>query len=207
MLTEKPANRKRLGGVPYSAAQTRILDAALDLIADHGVSGTSLQMIADAVGVTKAAVYHQFKTKEEIVIAVTDRELGTLEEALAAAEAQPEPLAARKALLTDVIEMAVRRRRWVRTLQSDPVIVRLLGEHEPFRQFISRLYGILLGTPDDTEARIAAALLSGAIGGTVVNPLVDDVDDATLCAVLIPLIERMMQLPVKAAPAVDVVGN
>jgi AcrR family transcriptional regulator len=30
------------------------------------VSGTSLQMIAGAMGVTKAAVYHQFKTKEEI---------------------------------------------------------------------------------------------------------------------------------------------
>lgn len=196
MLTDKPADRRRLGGIPHSAAQIRILDAALDLIADHGVSGTSLQMIADAVGVTKAAVYHQFKTKEQIVIAVTERELGTLEDALAAAEAQPEPLQARKALLTDVIEMAVRRRRWVRTLQSDPVIVRLLGEHEPFRQFISRLYGILLGTPDDTEARIAAALLSGAIGGTVVNPLVDDVDDATLCAALIPLIERMMATPI-----------
>ena len=37
----------------YSAPRTRVLDAALDLFADHGVSGTSLQMIADAVGITK----------------------------------------------------------------------------------------------------------------------------------------------------------
>jgi AcrR family transcriptional regulator len=198
VLTEKPEGRRRLGEVSHTAAQTRILDAALDLIADHGVSGTSLQMIADAVGVTKAAVYHQFKTKEQIVIAVTERELSTLEDPLQAAEAQQEPLQARTALLGDVIEMAVRRRRWVRTLQSDPIIVRLLGQHDPFRQFISRLYGVLLGAPGDTEAteaRIAAALLSGAIASTVVNPLVDDVDDATLCAVLIPLIERMMQPP------------
>jgi hypothetical protein len=34
-----------------------------------GVGGTSLQMIADAIGVTKAAVYHQFNTNEEIVVA------------------------------------------------------------------------------------------------------------------------------------------
>jgi AcrR family transcriptional regulator len=33
-----------------------VLDAALDLFAEHG--GTSLQMIADAIGITKAAVYH-----------------------------------------------------------------------------------------------------------------------------------------------------
>ena len=48
-----------------------MLDAALALFADNGVSGTSLQMIADAVGITKAAVYHQFRTKEQIVLAVT----------------------------------------------------------------------------------------------------------------------------------------
>ena len=73
---EKPEGRRPgCGNVTRTAAQTRILDAALDLFADHGVSGTSLQMIADAIGVTKAAVYHQFKTKEEIVIAVTEMEL------------------------------------------------------------------------------------------------------------------------------------
>ncbi len=36
-------------------------------------------MIADAIGVTKAAVYHQFKTKEEIVVAAVEVELARLE--------------------------------------------------------------------------------------------------------------------------------
>ncbi len=195
VLTEKPEGRRRLSGIPRTAAQTRILKAALDLFADHGVSGTSLQMIADAIGVTKAAVYHQFKTKEEIVIAVTEMELANLEDALEAAEAEEDPLRARKVLLTRVIDTAVERRGWVRTLQNDPVIVRLLGEHEPFRQFISRLYGVLLDESDDTEARISAALFSGAIAGGVVNPLVDDIDAATLRAALIQLTQRMLNLP------------
>ena len=195
MPTGKLYGRPRLGGVTRTAAQTRILNAALDLFATHGVSGTSLQMIADMVGVTKAAVYHQFKTKEEIVIAVTDTELGMLEDALEAAEAEPDPLRARKVLLTRVIDMAVERRGLVRTLQNDPVIVRLLGEHEPFRQFISRLYGVLLDEHDDTEARISAALFSGAIAGGIVNPLVDDIDDATLRSALIQLTQRMLNLP------------
>ena len=195
MPTGKLYGRPRLGGVTRTAAQTRILNAALDLFATHGVSGTSLQMIADMVGVTKAAVYHQFKTKEEIVIAVTDTELGMLEDALEAAEAEPDPLRARKVLLTRVIDMAVERRGLVRTLQNDPVIVRLLGEHEPFRQFISRLYGVLLDEHDNTEARISAALFSGAIAGGIVNPLVDDIDPATLRAALIQLTQRMLKLP------------
>ena len=180
---------------PRGAVRERVLQAALELFAEHGVSGTSLQMIADAIRVTKAAVYHQFKTKEEIVIAVTEMELANLEDALEAAEAEEDPLRARKVLLTRVIDTAVERRGWVRTLQNDPVIVRLLGEHEPFRQFISRLYGILLDESDDTEARISAALFSGAIAGGIVNPLVDDIDAATLRAALIQLTQRMLNLP------------
>jgi hypothetical protein len=80
-------------------------------------------------------------------------------------------------------------------LQSDPVIIRLLGEHAPFQQFISRLYGILLDEHDDTEARISAALLSGAIAGGIVSPIVDDIDDETLKAAVIQLTQRMLKLP------------
>ena len=79
--------------VQHSAARTRVLDAALDLFAQHGVSGTSLQMIADAVGITKAAVYHQFRTKDNIVLAVTERELFRLAPALDEAEAHSDELA------------------------------------------------------------------------------------------------------------------
>ena len=43
-------------------------------------------MIADEIGVTKAAVYRQFKSKADIVIALTERELGG--PALEAAEAE-----------------------------------------------------------------------------------------------------------------------
>ena len=67
----------------------RVLTAALDLFAEHGVNGTSLQMIADDIGVTKAAVYHQFRTKEAIVVGAVEIELGNLEGALEAAEAEP----------------------------------------------------------------------------------------------------------------------
>jgi AcrR family transcriptional regulator len=195
VLDEEPRAGRLLGGVRRTPAQSRILHAALDLFADYGVSGTSLQMIADAVGVTKAAVYHKFKTKEEIVIAVAEMELATLENALEAAEAQADSVGARKVLLTEVVGMAVERRRWVRALQNDPVMVRLLGEHEPFRNLITRLYAILLNEADDTEARISAALFSGAIAGTVINPLVDDIDDDTLRSVLIHLTARMFKLP------------
>ncbi|WP_235676870.1 TetR/AcrR family transcriptional regulator [Mycolicibacterium porcinum] len=182
-------------GPPRSAAQTRILDAALELIAEHGVSGTSLQMIADTIGVTKAAVYHQFKTKEAIVIALTERELGQLEDALEAAEAAGSPSRAREVLLTRVIDLAVSRRRAASTLQFDPVVVRLLAEHQPFQEFIDRLYAAMLGDQSGDGARVHAAVLSGVISVAVMHPLVTDVDDDTLRAELLQTMRRVLALP------------
>src|SRR5215208_6185573 len=121
------ASRKprRFSEITRTAAQTRVLDAALRLIAERGVSGTSLQMIADAMGVTKAAVYRQFKTKEEIVIAITEREMGRLEDALEAAEAHGHSLRAREVLLDRMIEQAIDRRGAFSIPIFDPVIIRL----------------------------------------------------------------------------------
>ena len=185
-----PRTDSRFRFITRSTAQTRILDAALGLIAEYGVGGTSLQMIADAIGVTKAAVYHQFKTKEQIVVALTERELGGLEETLEAAEA--DPLRARELLLDRVIDLAIERRGAASTLQFDPVIVRLLGEYQPFQQFIQRLYSVLVGDAGD-DSRVLAAMLSGAIAVGVVSPIVADIDDERLRSQLRRITARLME--------------
>jgi AcrR family transcriptional regulator len=190
----QPVNDGDLRVVQHSAARTRVLDAALALFAEHGVSGTSLQMIADAVGITKAAVYHQFRTKEQIVLAVTERELGRLGPAIEEAEAHGDGPQARDALLVHVIDMAVRDRRLVRTLQFDPVVVRLLAEHEPFQRFMDRLYRVLLREGED--GALEGAMLSGAISSGVMHPLVGDIDDDTLRTKLTDMTRRLLGLPV-----------
>jgi AcrR family transcriptional regulator len=185
----------RFGAIPRTAAQTRVLLAALDLFADHGVSGTSLQMIADAMGVTKAAVYHQFKTKDEIIIAVTEMQLARLEAAVEDAEAAQDLPQARELLLNRVIEMAVEQRRMVGIMQSDPVIIRFLAEHKPFQPFLERLYAALIGDDTGPETLVQAAMLSGAIGSAVKHPLVAHLDDATLRSHLLRLTRRLIDLP------------
>jgi AcrR family transcriptional regulator len=185
----------RLRSGPRSAAQTRIITAALDLFGQHGVSGTSLQMIADAVGVTKAAVYHQFKTKEEIVIAVMEDDLRQLESALDVAEAEEGRPRAREVLLTLVIDLAVQRRRIVSALQQDPVIVGLLAKHEPFLQLMHRLFTVLTGGDPGAAARVRGAMISAAIGGAVMHPLVVDLDDETLRSQMQNFTRQIFDLP------------
>ncbi len=51
------------------SAQTRgvLLDSALSLFSAKGYAQTSIQDIVEAVGLTKGAMYHHFRTKEEIL--------------------------------------------------------------------------------------------------------------------------------------------
>ena len=172
-----------------------MLDAAYSLFAQKGVSATSLQMIADAMGVTKAAIYYQFKTKDEIVIALTERRLAGLEDVLEAAEAEPDRTRARELLLERVIDIAVGDRRLVSVLQFDPVVVRLLAEQPPFQQFVTRLYRAMLGDEADTAARVHAAMMSGAISVAVMHPLVADISDEELKHQLLLSMCRMVELP------------
>lgn len=51
----------------------KILDTAAHLFAEKGYAHTTLQDIIDAAGLSKGAVYHHFKSKEEIAAKVGDR--------------------------------------------------------------------------------------------------------------------------------------
>ena len=185
----------RLGSTPRSVAQMRTLKAALGLFAEYGVGATSYQMIADAIGVTKGAIYHQFKTKDEIIIAVAEMELARLEEALEAAESQDSPVRGRELLLNRVIDHAVEHRRAANTLQFDPVIVRLLSDHQPFQCFVERLYGMLVGDDAGPDTRVRLAALTCVVGGTVAHPLVADVDDETVRTQLLNMVRQLVDLP------------
>src|SRR5499427_2709367 len=137
------ATTSPLGFASYTAAKARIIEAALVLFADHGISGTSLQMIADAVGVTKAAVYHQYNTKDEIVLAVAGIVLARLEAAVTRAEAEQSRARARELLIAAMIELAVERRRMAGILQRDPYMLRFLEKHAPFRRVMERVNRLL----------------------------------------------------------------
>jgi AcrR family transcriptional regulator len=195
MASAGPIDTVASDAVPRSAAKARIINAALDLFAEHGVGGTSLQMIADAIGVTKAAVYHQFKTKEEIVLAAAEVELSNVEAAIGAAEAEPTRTRAREVLITRIVDLAVERRRMESTLLGDPVIIRFFAHHEPFRQVMDRLYRLLMGDDAGPDGRVPAAMLTAAIGGAVMHPLVADLDDEALRSQLLHLARRFLDLP------------
>jgi AcrR family transcriptional regulator len=61
-----------LEGEPPEIASTRdrILNVALELFTEKGFDGTSLREIAERLGVTKAAIYYHFASKDDILMAL-----------------------------------------------------------------------------------------------------------------------------------------
>ncbi|MFD8594795.1 TetR/AcrR family transcriptional regulator [Kitasatospora sp. NPDC059646] len=71
---------------PRSDTRARIIDVALELFAEHGYEKTSLREIADRLGVTKAALYYHFKTKDDIVRGIVEKMAAPLDDAIAFGE-------------------------------------------------------------------------------------------------------------------------
>jgi AcrR family transcriptional regulator len=65
-----------------STTRERILDAAMRLFIDQGYDKTSLREIAEALGITKAAVYYHFASKDDILAALHMRLHELLRESL-----------------------------------------------------------------------------------------------------------------------------
>jgi AcrR family transcriptional regulator len=55
---------------PGISAREEILDAAAELFTTRGYTSTSTRVIAEAVGVRQASLYHYFKTKDDILSAL-----------------------------------------------------------------------------------------------------------------------------------------
>jgi AcrR family transcriptional regulator len=55
-------------GRPRGSTRERILDIALALFNEQGYDKTSLRDISEQLGVTKAALYHHFQRKEDILL-------------------------------------------------------------------------------------------------------------------------------------------
>ena len=165
---------------PRGTGRERVLEAAMALFAEHGVSGTSLQMIAETMGVTKAAVYYHFRTKEEIVVAVLAGPLERLDAVLTDAEAQPTRQAQLDIVAGGMIDIVLENRRLSAALHSDPVLGHTVKTHAPYCKISERLLAVLLGPAPSPGTLVAVSMfVSGLmLGGS--DEMLAGLDDDTM---------------------------
>ncbi len=94
-------------GAPVAEAdtRTRIQRIGLQLFTEHGYEATSLREIAEHLGVTKAALYYHFKSKDEIIASLVDARLARVEALIAWGQSQPRGVETRRELVRRYSEM------------------------------------------------------------------------------------------------------
>jgi AcrR family transcriptional regulator len=188
MSPSRPVQR----GLEPTDAQWRVINAALMLFARNGIGGTSLRMIAKELGVTVAAVYHQYNTKDEIIVAAVESQLRRLEAVVDAAEAVPAAEGAREVLVTGMVDLtAAGVGRSVSAVLSDPIV---MGSFDPdrFRSLISRMRRLLVGDENSRRSRVRTATLIAALNGAATHPFVADLDEATLRSELLEIAHLLL---------------
>lgn len=166
---------------PVTDTRTRLLATALELFGEHGVGGTSLQMIADSLGVTKAAVYYYFRTKSEITEAVAEPALAELDKVLDDAAHLRTHGARVDHVLDGLVDLVVRHRRLVALFNSDPGVARAVEKSvHNAESFHVRMPELLAGPDADTSTLVAVHVALAGIGLTGGSPALAELDDETL---------------------------
>ncbi|MFI9269478.1 TetR/AcrR family transcriptional regulator [Kitasatospora sp. NPDC052896] len=143
---------------PRSDTRARIIAVALDLFAEQGYEKTSLREIADRLGVTKAALYYHFKTKDDIVHGIVDSMAAPIDEAIAWGEQHPWSPKVRDELV----------RRFAAGMAERAPLLRFFHENQPalrdsaaglaFKDRMIRMIQLVHGPQASFEDRLRATM-------------------------------------------------
>lgn len=110
-----------------SETQRRIVGAALDSFAERGFHGTSLKHIAQGSGLSTAALYVHFGSKEELLFALSRRGHAMALEVVRSAATEPDPRQAAILLVRAFTEWHAEFRTVARIVQYE--LAALTPEH------------------------------------------------------------------------------
>jgi AcrR family transcriptional regulator len=160
------------------AEQTKraVLSTAQRLFLEHGYDATSLQMIADAMGVTKANVYYYFRTKAEMLAATLAPSVTSLRAVLDAAEAIRGKRERTRYLVGGFVNVLVDSRA-LAVSYSDPAVRRQKEAAGSMAELQERGMRVLFGDNPTADERLAGYLIN-SLGESV--PLLSDLTDDEL---------------------------
>ena len=146
--------------------RSRLRELALTLFAEQGYEKTSLREIAERLGVTKAALYYYFKSKEDIVRSLVEDYVAELDELILWAQAQPRSPATRAEIVRRYLHIVANGTEVFRMLhQNQAAVSGLANAKERGELFKERLDALvaLLTPPDGSlreHIRAASCLMS-----------------------------------------------
>jgi AcrR family transcriptional regulator len=178
--------------VPVDTRQ-RLLDVAVALISQHGYAGTSLQMIADELGFTKAAIYYHFRTRDQLLIALMEPLLRQIRQVVETAESQRTPRTQMHSMVQGFARVVARNRSLAAVMVFDPSVHRVLQLQPEWGDLIARQLTLLMQLDTGPAGVVkVTALFTGLAGAATGAPL--EVDEADLVEQLCEIGRRILGL-------------
>ena len=180
------------GEYPVDTRQ-KLLDVAVGLISRHGFAGTSLQMIADEIGFTKAAIYYHFKTRDQLLIALMEPLLKQIRRVVETAESQRTPRTQMDAMVEGFAGVVARNRSLAAVMVFDPSVHRVLQLQPEWGDLIERQLALLMKLESGPVGVVkATAVFTGLAGAATGAPL--DMDEVVLVEHLSEVGRRVLGL-------------
>src|ERR1700723_2852094 len=139
------------GAAPRTDTRSRVQKVALELFAEQGYEKTSLREIAERLGVTKAALYYHFKSKEDIVHSFTDDYFAAIDDLVDWGKKQPRTEETRLEILDHYVGIVLGGGEVFRFLEQNRAAVQgMEAGKDRFARFRGRLDSLvdLLAGPD-----------------------------------------------------------
>jgi AcrR family transcriptional regulator len=146
--------------------RSRLRELALRLFAEQGYEKTSLREIAEQLGVTKAALYYYFKSKEDIVRSLVEDYVADLDELIAWGKTQPRTADTRAEIVRRYLHIVANGAEVFRMLHQNQAAVSGFANAkergEVFKERIDALVDLLTepGAPLSAQIRAASCLMS-----------------------------------------------
>lgn len=164
----------RTGGVtPAGAGRRReILDVAERLFWEKGFHAASMEDVADAIGLTKPAIYHYFRSKDDILVEIRQSTIDQMFELTdGLVEGDGEPVDKLRDVLVAHTEVVLRRRRANKVYHEEAGSLpadrerAIRAAERAYEDIVRGLYadGVAAGQLRNADPGIAVAILLGAI--------------------------------------------
>lgn len=178
----------------------RIEATALELFAELGYDKTSLRMITDRLGITKAALYYYFQAKEDILVALADRLLGELDELIAWGAQQPRTPQTKMELLRRYSGLLDGTAPILHLVQGNQAALRGTSTGQSFRDRISSLAQLVVepDAPLADNVRGISALFTVYFGPLALQHVPGDAE-AKSQAILDVALDLLSRSPVPEA--------
>jgi AcrR family transcriptional regulator len=185
--------------------RSRLREVALQLFAEQGYEKTSLREIAERLGVTKAALYYYFKSKEDIVRSLVEDYMAQIDELIAWGKTRPSSAETRADIIRRYLDIIANGTAVFRLLHQNQAAVSSLAaakeRGELFRERMDALVDLLAAPGGSVREQVRAASCLMSLSFCCMHYQDRAADPAELKAALLDVALELADARQAAAPA------